>query len=210
MKVIKQETIPSNTGRAYIVNEGQHIRVTGTTIVDFVPFAYPNVRERFDQSRTKAYHRRIFVSTGDWLISKFNNKMLRIVEDTYKEGTHDLQRGTCNALRWKELEKKGPEVMRTYAHRNMTKFPDHGCWENLTEALKPWDIPPEDIPSPFNIFMTLEIDGQSGAMKDTTIRPSRPAYVDLVAEMDCLIGISACPDMMVGGKDIDILIYEDN
>lgn len=36
--------------------------------------------------------------------------MLRIVEDTYKEGTHDLQRGTCNALRWKELERRGPEV----------------------------------------------------------------------------------------------------
>jgi len=210
MKVIKQETIPSNTGRAYIINKGQHIRVTGTTIVDFVPFAYPNVRERFDQSRTKAYHRRIFVSTGDWLISKFNNKMLRIVEDTYKEGTHDLQRSTCHALRWKELEKKGPEAMRIYAHRNITRFPDHGCWENLTEALKPWNIPPEDIPSPFNIFMTLEIDGKTGAMKDTTIRPSKPTYADLVAEMDCLIGISACPDMMVGGKDIDILISEDN
>lgn len=40
--------------------------------------------------------------------------MLRIVEDTYKEGTHDLQRGTCNALRWKELERRSPEVMEKW------------------------------------------------------------------------------------------------
>jgi hypothetical protein len=26
--------------------------------------------------------------------------------------------------------------------------------------------------------------------------------------MDCLLAISACPDMQAGGKDIDILVYE--
>jgi uncharacterized protein YcgI (DUF1989 family) len=30
----------------------------------------------------------------------------------------------------------------------------------------------------------------------------------MMAEMDCLLAISACPDMQVGGKDIDILVYE--
>jgi uncharacterized protein YcgI (DUF1989 family) len=208
VKTITQDTIPSNTGRTYVVKKGQHIRVSGKTIVDFVPFAYPNVRERFDQSRTKAFHRRIFISTGDYLISKFNNPMLKIVEDTYKEGTHDLQRGTCNARRWRMLEAEGLEALKPYAHRNLTKLPDHGCWENLTEALKPYDVAAEDIPSPFNIFMTLEIDGKTGAVKDTTIRPKETAHVDMVAEMDCLLAISACPDTQVGGKDIDILVYE--
>jgi uncharacterized protein YcgI (DUF1989 family) len=208
MKTITKDTIPSNTGRTYIVKKGQHIRVSGTTIVDFVPFAYPNVRERFDQSRTKAFHRRIFISTGDYLVSKFNNPMLKIIEDTYNEGTHDLERGTCNARRWRMLEAQGPEALKPYAHRNLTKLPDHGCWENLTEALKPYGVAAEDIPSPFNIFMTLDIDGKTGAMRDTTIRPKETAHVDMVAEMDCLIAISACPDMQVGGKDVDILVYE--
>ena len=210
MKILKRDTILSNTGRAYIVRRGQRIGVEGTTIVDFVPFAYPNVRERFDQSRTKAFHKRIFISTGDCLVSKFDNVMLRIVEDTYKEGTHDLERGTCSAWVWRRLERTGPEGLKPFAHRGITKFPDHGCWENLIEALKPWNVTAEDIPSPFNIFMTLEIDGKTGSMKDTTIRPKETAHVEMVAEMDCLIGISACPDMYAGGKAIDILVYEAN
>ena len=210
MRAIIQDTIPSNTGRTYLVQKGQHIRVSGKTIVDFVPFAYPNIRERFDQSRTKAFHRRIFISTGDYLVSKFNNPMLKIVEDAYKEGTHDLQRGTCNARRWRMLEAQGAEALKPFAHRNLTRLPDHGCWENLTEALKPWDVAPEDIPSPFNIFMTLEIDGKTGEMRDTTIRPNETAHVDMVAEMDCLLAISACADMQVGGKDVDILVYHAN
>jgi uncharacterized protein YcgI (DUF1989 family) len=208
VKTITKDTIPSNTGRTYIVKKGQHVRVSGKTIVDFVPFAYPNVRERFDQSRTKAFHRRIFISAGDYLVSKFNNPMLKIVEDTYKEGTHDLERGTCNARRWRMLEAQGPEALKPYAHRNLDKLPDHGCWENLTEALKPYGVAAEDIPSPFNIFMTLDIDGKTGAMRDTSIRPKETAHVDMVAEMDCLLAISACPDMQVGGKDVDILVYE--
>jgi uncharacterized protein YcgI (DUF1989 family) len=106
------------------------------------------------------------------------------------------------------LEAEGPEALKPYAHRNLTKLPDHGCWENLTEALKPYGVAPEDIPSPFNIFMTLEIDGKTGEMRDTTIRPKETAHVDMMAEMDCLLAISACPDMQVGGRDINILLYE--
>ena len=73
-------------------------------------------------------------------------------------------------------------------------IPDHGCWENLSEALKPWNIQPEDIPSPFNIFQTMRIDPDTGAMLDTMVRPKQEAHVDFRAEMDCLIGVSACPE----------------
>jgi uncharacterized protein YcgI (DUF1989 family) len=106
------------------------------------------------------------------------------------------------------LEKLGRDALKPYAHRNITKLHDHGCWENLTEALKPWNILREDIPSPFNIFMTLEIDGKRGKLAHTVIRPSKTAHVELEAEIDCLIGISACPDTMVGGKPVDIMVYE--
>lgn len=71
---------------------------------------------------------------------------------------------------------------------------DHGCWENLTEALGPWNIPLEDIPAPFNIFQTMRIDPDTGAMLDTFIRPKDEASVDFKAEMDCLVALSACPE----------------
>jgi uncharacterized protein YcgI (DUF1989 family) len=206
MRIIKQETIPNNTGRAYVVKKGQRIRVSGTTIVDFVAFNHANLRDRFDQDRTKASQDKLFLSKGDFLASKANRPMLRIVEDTYTEGTHDLEKGMCSTSSYQIRAKLGK--LDQYQERPIGEVPDHGCWENLTEALKPWEIAPEDIPNPFNIFMTMEIDGKTGKLAHTAIRPSKPAHVELEAEIDCLIGISACPDTTVGGKPVDIIVYE--
>ena len=197
MAQLQSESVPKNSGRAYVVKKGQRLRVAGRTVVDFVAFNLANVRERFDQARTKTNQAKIFVSTGDQLISKLNNPLLTIVEDTFKEGKHDLQKGMCSKKRF-ELVAKGL-ARRVFAEgvdlnpQRPEEIPDHGCWENLSEALKPWNIPPEDIPSPFNIFQTMQIDPRTGAMLDTMVRPQQEAHVDFRAEMDCLVGVSACP-----------------
>ena len=133
--------------------------------------------------------------------------MLRIVEDTYTEGTHDLEKGMCSTSNYQLKAKLGK--LDQHQERPIGELPDHGCWENLAEALKPWGIAPEDIPNPFNIFMTMEIDGKTGKLAHTAIRPSETAHVDFEAEIDCLIGVSACPDPMAGGKPVDIMIYEE-
>ena len=197
MAQLQSEIVPRNSGRAFVVKKGQRLRVAGRTVVDFVAFNLANLRERFDQARTKTNQAKIFVSAGDQLISKLNNPLLTIVEDTFKEGKHDLQKGMCSRKRF-ELVAKGL-ARRVFAEgvdmnpQRPEETPDHGCWENLSEALKPWHIPPEDIPSPFNIFQTMQIDPATGVMLDTMIRPQQEAYVDFRAEMDCLVGVSACP-----------------
>ncbi|OGQ80032.1 MAG: hypothetical protein A3F90_05920 [Deltaproteobacteria bacterium RIFCSPLOWO2_12_FULL_60_19] len=197
MAVLENVVVPKNSGKAFIVKKGQKLRVAGRTVVDFVAFNLHNLRERFDQARTKTNQVKIFISAGDQLISKLNNPLLTIVEDTFKEGSHDLQKGMCSKTRF-ELVAKGL-AQRKFAEgvdmnpQRPEDIPDHGCWENLSEALKPWNIPPEDIPSPFNIFQTMRIDPDTGAMFDTMIRPETEAHVDFRAEMDCLVGVSACP-----------------
>ena len=198
MAYLQSEIVPKNSGKAFVVKKGQRLRVAGRTIVDFVAFNLANVRERFDQARTKTNQAKIFISTGDQLISKLNNPLLTIVEDTFKEGKHDLQKGMCSKKRF-ELVAKGlarrvfAEGVDMNPHRP-EDIPDHGCWENLSAALQAWNIPPEDIPSPFNIFQTMRIDPDTGAMLDTMVRPKQEAYVDFRAEMDCLVGVSACPE----------------
>ncbi|MFQ5540013.1 MAG: DUF1989 domain-containing protein, partial [Candidatus Binatia bacterium] len=93
MKTIKKETVPYNTGWADDLKKGQIIRITATTTVDFVAFDRQNLRERFDQARTKVYNMKIFISSGDKLMSRANQHLMTIVEDTYRGGTHDLQKG---------------------------------------------------------------------------------------------------------------------
>ena len=206
VQVIKEILVPANTGRAVTVAKGQRLRVYATTIVDFVAFDQHNLRDRFDQARTKTYNSCIFATTGHTLMSKANEPLLLITGDTYREGTHDLQKGMCSAARFKRALEEGR--LAEYYHRDIAPadLPDHGCWENLSQALAPYGIPPEDIPSPFNLFQTMKIELPSGRMSNTSIRPKPGTYIEFEALRDVLVAVSACPDLTVGGKDVRLVL----
>jgi uncharacterized protein YcgI (DUF1989 family) len=198
MGILETRIVEKNSGAAIEVKKGQRLRIAGKSIVDFVAFNLHDLTERFDQARTKTNQVKIFISTGDILYSKRNNPMLIIVEDTFKEGRHDLQKGMCSRKRFEMVAQGGSK--RVFAEgvdinpKKAEEIPDHGCWENLSEAVKPWNISPDDVPSPFNVFQCMRIDPESGIMYDTLIRPKDEAHVDFRAEMDCLVAVSACPE----------------
>jgi uncharacterized protein YcgI (DUF1989 family) len=211
MAILTSKIVPKNSGAALEVKQGQRLRIAGKSIVDFVAFNLHDLTERFDQARTKTNQVKIFISTGDVLYSKRNNPMLTIVEDTFKEGRHDLQKGMCSRKRF-EMVAQG-QSKRLFAEgvdinpRKAEEIPDHGCWENLSEAVKPWKIAPDDVPSPFNIFQCMRIDADTGVMYDTMIRPKDEAHVDFRAEMDLLVAASACPESG-RGQAIRVEIYD--
>ena len=206
MSTISDELVPANTGWAGEIKQGQVLRITATTTVDFVCFDRQNLRERFDQARTKVYNMTIFVSTGHKLMSKSNQHLMTIVYDGWSGGHHDLQKGTCSASRFQLARLEGK--IQQYYKRDWEP-PDHGCWENLSGVLEPYGIAPEDVPSPFNLNQHMEIDAATGKMEHTTHRPEPGSYVDLRAERDLLVAFSACPDPPVGGKDVRVAILEE-
>ncbi len=211
MALLQSKVVPKNSGAAFEMRGGQRLRVAGKSIVDFVAFNLHDLNERFDQARTKTNQVKIFISTGDTLFSKRNNPMLTIVEDTFTEGRHDLQKGMCSRKRF-EMVAHGT-AKRVFAegvdiNPKKPEIPDHGCWENLSEAVKPWNISPDDVPSPFNIFQCMRIDPETGIMYDTMIRPTDEAHVDLRAEMDCLVAVSACPESG-RGQAIRVEIFDE-
>jgi uncharacterized protein len=208
MKKVKEQHLPYNTGWAGEIKKDQVLRISATTTVDFVCFRQENLKERFDQARTKVYNGKIFISTGDKLMGRNNQHMMTIVANTNDQGTHDLQKGMCSGYRFQLAKKEGR--LREYYHRDYKDedIPDHGCYENLSRALAPYGIEPEDIPSPWNLNQHMIIDGKTGTMEHTTVRAKPGSYVDLRAEMDLLVAMSACPDMPVGGQPLDLVIYE--
>jgi len=212
MAIMKSEMVPKNSGAAFELKKGQRLRVAGRSIVDFVAFNLHELTERFDQARTKTNQVKIFISTGDVLYSKRNNPMLTIVEDTFKEGRHDLQKGMCSRKRF-EMVAQG-QSRRVFAEgvdinpKKAEEIPDHGCWENLSGAVAPWKIAPDDVPSPFNIFQCMRIDPETGIMYDTMIRPKDEAHVAFRAEMDLLVAASACPESG-RGQAIRVEIYDE-
>jgi uncharacterized protein YcgI (DUF1989 family) len=211
MPLLQSEVVPKNAGRAYIVRRQQQLRIMGRSIVDFVAFNLDDLNERFDQARTKTNQAKIFISVGDVLFSKRNNPMLTIIEDTFTEGRHDLQKGMCSRRRFEMVaEGRARRVFAEGVDMNPKKpaaIPDHGCWENLSDAVKPWNISPDDVPSPFNIFQCMRIDPETGILYDTLIRPKEEAHVAFRVEMDCLVAVSACPESG-RGQSIRIEIHE--
>ncbi len=206
MDVQWSHEVPRNSGYAFEVSAGQHVKIQGHTIVDFVAFNRANLRERFDQARTKANQGKIFISTGDQLISKSNNPMMTIVEDQFVEGHHDLQEGMCSRRRYELVRARG-NLSETYKRPfPPEEIPDHGCWENLINALEPHGIAPEDIPSPFNLFQDMKIDGETGRMDHSRVRPKPGAYILLRAEMDLLAAFSVCPDPVVGAQPVTVSV----
>ena len=216
MAAIEDVAMPRNSGKSFMVKRGQRIRISAESIVDFVVFNLDNLRVRFDQGRTKANQRKIFISTGDVLYSKSNNIMMTIVDDTY-QGKHDLQYGMCSKstydLWWQLADTETwKTVFKELGIRKREDLPDHGCWENLQDGLKGYDIAPEDIPSPLNMFQSMEIDADGrliARMDRDRPEPGKPAHVDLRAEMDCLVGVSACPERTNKGKAVRVQIFQD-
>lgn len=196
-KTLWERQLERNIGYAFDMEAGQCVRITSQTIIDFVCFNRDDLRERFDQARTKANQRKIFISTGDQLISKLNNTMMTIVDDTF-EGHHDLEEGMCSRKRHELAAAKGIWE-KTYG-RPLSEMPPRGCTENLGGVLAPYGIAVEDVPSPFNIFQHMIIHADTGELEHSHIRPKPPgATVILRAEMRLLAAISTCPDMAAGG-----------
>ena len=206
MKTIAEAHVPHNTGWSVEMKQGQIIRITATTTVDFVFFKLQNLRERFDQARTKVYNMTLFVTAGHKLMGRNNQHMMTILADGFKDGTHDLQKGMCSGYRFQLAKQEGR--LREYYPRQISEIPDHGCYENLSKALASYSIIPEDIPSPFNLNQHMQIDGVTGKMEHTQVRPRPGNYMDIRAEMDLLVALSACPDLPVGGKPVDVMVYE--
>ena len=80
----------------------------------------------------------------------------------------------------------------------------------MTDGLRKWNVPPELIPSPLNIFQHVDIDTSTGQIQHTPTRPEEPIYVDFRAEMDLAVAASACPDLAAPefGQPILAMIYE--
>ena len=162
---------------AFEIDEGKSLRVVsveGQQVGDFVAFNKANLAERFSSGRTRSENGKVKISVGDRLFSNLCNVMFEITQDTC--GVHDLLYPPCN--RW--------------VLQNRYKIPPHdGCEENLEKALSPWKITKFDIPDPFNIFENSTID-VTGKLKIQAPVSTAGDYVELKAEMNCLVGISSC------------------
>jgi uncharacterized protein YcgI (DUF1989 family) len=163
----------------------------GSQVSDLLAFNADDVDEVISSGRTLDYAETIFLTTGNVLFSNRSRPMLRIVDDTV--GRHDFLLTPCS--------------IDTFLHFYPDKPVHRGCFGNLAEALDRYGIAPDRIPVAFNCFMNVPVDGATGKL---TVEPplSRPGdYISFRAEMDLVIGLTACSAYASNGGSFKPIDY---
>lgn len=171
--------IPPRSGVAFALQAGETLRVIdpeGEQVGDLLAFNNLDVREVISSGRTFDYASRIYLTKGDLLYSNRSNVMLRIMEDTV--GRHDFLLTPCSREMFRII----------YGDAE----PHRGCFGNLAEALEPFGVAPDSIPAAFNCFMNVPVDGATGEIKVLPPLSKAGDSISFLAEMDLIIGLTAC------------------
>jgi uncharacterized protein len=187
--------IAPRSGTAFRLRKGQRLRVIdpqGEQVADLLAFNADDTGEVISSGRTLDYASRIFLTTGDPLYSNRSNVMLRIVDDTV--GRHDFLLTPCSADTFRIIY--GDEQ------------PHRGCFGNLAAALEPFGITPDQIPVAFNVFMNVTVDGGTGELKVEPPLSRAGDHVLFEAEMDLIIGLTACSALQSNNYAFKPIHYE--
>jgi len=178
VKPINRYYLNPQTGVAFTVQKGQIIRVidvAGGQVSDLVCFARQDIEEYLSSGRTIDYNEKLFLSTGDILYSNRSNPMITVFDDSV--GKHDFLFAPCSR-----------EMFRlTYGKIE----PHPNCLDNLTTALGQYGVKAFQIPTAFNIFMNVEVSTSGKIMVKPPLSKAGD-YMDLRAEMDVIVGVTAC------------------
>ena len=181
--------IPARKGAAHRLAKGQVLRVInthGSQVVDFWAFNEADLGECMSMEHTRASLCSIIPKAGDTLITNKRRPILTIIEDA-SPGIHDTLMASCDVYRYQQLGCK--------------EFHDN-CTDNLGNALQAMGLNRVVHPSPFNLFMNIPVTG--GVKLSFEPPVGKPGdSISFRAEMDAVVGFSACPqDMLpINGKD---------
>ncbi|HET6231049.1 MAG TPA: urea carboxylase-associated family protein [Longimicrobiaceae bacterium] len=197
MSMTRRFHLEPQTGVGFEVRAGQLVRVTdpaGEQVSDLVSFARADKREWLSSGRTIDYANTIYLTTHHVLYSNRSNPMWTIVDDTV--GRHDFLLTPCS-----------PDTFRIIYG---STAPHPSCFANLAANLAPFGIEPDAIPTTLNVFMNVEV-AASGELAIGPPRSRAGDYLLLRAEMDMVVGVTACSAELSNNgsfKPIDVEVLE--
>jgi len=171
---------------AFTLDQGQRLTVIdpqGEQVADLLAFRRGDVGEVISSGRSLDYASKIFLSTGDKLYSNRSNIMLDIVED--EVGRHDFLLTPCSKDTFRIIY--GDE------------HPHRGCFGNLATALEQYGVTDDMIPTAFNVFMNVTVDGDTGELRVEPPLSKAGDRIVLEAQMELVIGLTACSALQSNG-----------
>lgn len=192
----KHYHLEPQTGIGFTLRSGQLLKIIdpqGEQVSDLTAFSLAGKSEWLSSGRTIDYANTIYLTKGHTLYSNRSRPMFTIIEDTV--GRHDFLLTPCS-----------PETFQIIYKNNE---PHPSCFENLSTNLAQFGIAPDMIPTTLNVFMNVIVQPSGELQIDPP--PSRAGdYLLLRAEMDLIVGVTACSAEMSNNysfKPIDVEIY---
>ena len=176
-------TIPARRGKAALLSRGQSVMVINThgqQVVDTWAFRRDDLTEFMSMEHSRTSLGRIMPVVGQSMVTNHRRQILTLVEDT-SGGIHDTLLAACDRYRYELLDCDG-------YHDN--------CTDNLAAALAELGLQPPETPSPWNLFMNIPV-AQDGSVSFQPPVCGPGDHVTLLAEMDCVVAFSACPQDVV-------------
>ncbi|WP_174284674.1 DUF1989 domain-containing protein [Sphingomonas bacterium] len=171
--------ISERSGTAFRLARGETLDVIdprGEQVADLLAFNADDIGEVVSSGRTLDYAETIYLTTGHILYSNRSQPMLEIVRDDV--GRHDFLLTPCS--------------YDTFHHFYPTLPPHRGCFGNLTAALAPYGVLPDRIPTAFNCFMNVAVDGATGTLRVLPPISRAGDRIAFRAAMDLIVGLTAC------------------
>jgi uncharacterized protein YcgI (DUF1989 family) len=191
---MRREIAP-RSGVAFALDKGQRLAVIdpqGGQVADLLAFNRTDVGEALSSGRTIDYASRIYLTKGDLLYSNRSNVMLDIVED--EVGRHDFLLTPCSKEMFRII----------YGDTN----PHRGCFGNLAAVLAPHGVTDDMIPTAFNCFMNVPVDGETGEIKVLPPLSRAGDRIVFEARMNLIIGLTACSALQSNGGSFKPIEYE--
>lgn len=195
---IQQMRIEPKSGVGFTLLKGQVLKVTdieGGQVADLFCAVRDEPQQVLSAGHTTDYNSKLFLTTGDILYSNRSNPMLTITEDTV--GGHIMIYAPCS--------------QQMFERSNGADQPHPNCFDNLANHLGPLGLDPSRITTPLNVFMNIDIMPDGGI----EIKPPRSKAgdcIELKAEMDLIVGVSACSAGLCNNftwTPIEAAIFED-
>jgi len=171
--------VAARSGTAFVLERGDVLTIVdpdGEQVADLIAFPADDPRESLSNGRTFDYESTVRLTVGNRLWSNRSRPLLTIVRDDV--GTHDFLLTPCSRETWRLC----------YGGRH-DDVP--GCFGNLADALAPFGVAADAIPTTFNVFMHVRTDAD-GRLR--VLPPlSRPGDRFAVrAEERLIVGLTAC------------------
>ncbi|PNY80929.1 DUF1989 domain-containing protein [Deinococcus koreensis] len=172
--------IPKQSGAGFTLKRGEVLAVIdpqGEQVSDLMAFAADTPSEWLSSGRTFDYNETISLTTGHVLYSNRSRPMFTLLRDDV--GQHDFLLTPCSTETFEILYPPG------------TADGHPSCFSNLLRAFEPFGIQPDQIPTTLNIFMNVVV-GEGGRLRIGPPRSTAGQRLELRAEMDLIVGLTAC------------------